>query len=321
MGAAGGVIFSLDAVYFITGLVLVGFAGETFADRSHPRRWGTGTFWLILGVIFSVGGTLPHWLTGMLVVALVALDGAGQVRHRPTPERKAEQAAHARELGDRIFLPVLAIPAVTFAFALGFRMLGLDANRGALVGLGYGSVLAMVMAVTLTHSPARALITEGRRLNELMGAMNILPQLLASLGVIFAAAQLGGLIAGGIVRLVAVDQLFLFVLANCFSMTVLTLVLGNSFAAFPVIAAGVLVPLIIRPFGADPAAVAVLTLTAGSTGTLMTPMAANFNLVPVALLRMKSDYAVIRAQLPVAIALWAIHVVLMWGLIRFSRSG
>ncbi len=158
---------------------------------------------------------------------------------------------------------------------------------------------------------------EGRRLNELMGSANILPQLLASLGVIFTAAKVGDFIASGIVRLVPTEHLFLFVLANCLSMTVLTMVLGNAFAAFPVIAAGVLVPLIIRPFGADPAAVAILTLTAGSTGTLITPMAANFNLVPVALLGMKSDYGVIRAQIPFAIALWAVHVVLMWSLIRF----
>jgi uncharacterized membrane protein len=100
-------------------------------------------------------------------------------------------------------------------------------------------------------------------------------------------------------------------------MTVLTMVLGNSFAAFPVIATGILVPLIIQPFGADPAAVAILTLSAGSTGTLMTPMAANFNLVPAALLGMRREYGVIRAQLPFAIALWGVHVVLMWGLIRF----
>jgi uncharacterized membrane protein len=319
MRAAGDVIFSLGAVYLITGLVLVSFAILTVADRGHPRRWGTGAFWLILGVIFAVGGMVPHWVTGLLVIAMVLLDGAGQVRHGPMPDCKAEQARHARELGDRIFLPVLAIPAVTFVFALAYRGLGLDANRGALVGLGYGSVLAMLIAMRLTRSTARALMEEGRRLNELMGSVNILPQLLASLGVIFTAAGLGDFIAGGIVRLVPTDNLFLFVLANCLSMTVLTMVLSNAFAAFPVIAAGVLVPLIIRPFGADPAAVAILTLSAGASGTLMTPMAANFNLVPVALLGMKSDYGVIRAQLPVAIALWTVHVLLMWSLIRFMR--
>ena len=120
MSTAGDIIFSLGAVYLITGLVLVCFAILTFADREHPRRWGTGAFWLILGVIFGAGGMLPHWVTGLLVIAMVMLDGAGQVRHGPMPDAKAEQARHARELGDRIFLPVLAIPAVTFVFALTF---------------------------------------------------------------------------------------------------------------------------------------------------------------------------------------------------------
>jgi uncharacterized membrane protein len=42
--------------------------------------------------------------------------------------------------------------------------------------------------------------------------------------------------------------------------------MGNSFAAFPVIASGVLVPLIIRPFGINPAMAAIITWTAVSSG-------------------------------------------------------
>jgi uncharacterized membrane protein len=318
MGRAAALVFSLGTVYLIAGAVLVCFALLTFADREHPRRWGAGAFWLILGAIFCLGGVLPHWVTGTLVVAMVALDAAGQVRAGPSSERVDAEARRSRTIGDRVFLPVLTIPAVTFAFALAFRGLGLDANRGALVGLGFGSALAMLVAVRLTRSDFRTLMSEGRRLNELMGSVNILPQLLASLGVIFAAAKVGDFIAGGIVRLVPSGHLFLFVVANCLSVALLVMVLGNTFAALPVIAAGVLVPLIIRPFGADPAMAAVLTLSAGASGTLMTPMAANFNIVPVALLGMKSDYAVIRAQVPVALALLAVHVLLMWSLIRLG---
>ncbi len=319
MSGAAGTIFTLGAVYVITGLVLIGFAILTAADRQHPRRFGAGAFWFVLGVVFILGSVLPYWVSGLLVIAMVALDGAGQVRAGPWTAGAAARRRDASAPGNRIFLPVVAIPLVTFAFALTFRAVGLDANRGALVGLGYGSLLAMVVAVRLTRSSPRELMVEGRRLNELMGSVTILPQLLASLGVIFTAARLGDPVASGIVRLVPADHLFLFVVANCLSMTVLTMVLGNSFAAFPVIAAGVLVPLIVQPFGADPAAVAILTLSVGASGTLMTPMAANFNLVPVALLGMKSEYAVIRAQIPVAVALWIVHVVLMWGVVRFVR--
>lgn len=112
--------------------------------------------------------------------------------------------------------------------------------------------------------------------------------------------------------------MFLLVLANCVGMTLFTIVMGNSFAAFPVIASGVLVPLIVRPFGVDPAMAGIITLTAGSSGTLITIMAANFNVVPVALLNMKKPYGVIRFQLPFALVIWSCHVLLLWALIRLA---
>ncbi|HMZ20581.1 MAG TPA: DUF979 family protein, partial [Blastocatellia bacterium] len=207
---------------------------------------------------------------------------------------------------------------VTFAFALGFRALGLDANRGALVGLGFGGLTAMLLCLWLTRSRLRTLLDEGRRLNDAMGAVNILPQLLASLGVIFTAAKVGDLIAAGIQQVIPGNNLFLLVLANCLGMSLFTMVMGNSFAAFPVIATGVLVPLIIKPFGVNPAMAAIITLTAGSSGTLMTPMAANFNIVPAALLNLRDQYGVIKFQLPYAFMLWSFHVLLLWCLIKIS---
>src|SRR5207253_6081446 len=120
----------------------------------------------------------------------------------------------------------------------------------------------------------------------------------------------------GVVYVVPKDQLFLLVLANCLGMTLFTIAMGNSFAAFSVIATGVLVPLIVAPFGADPAMTAIITLTAGSSGTLLTPMAANFNVVPTALLNMRDPYGVIKFQLPFALTIWSLHVLLMWALIK-----
>lgn len=311
-------LLSLEAIYILTGAALLIFALMTFADRTNPRRVGSGLFWLALGIIFMFGGVAPHWLTGLLVLFLVALDGLGQVGRGRVETDPAEQEEHARRLGNRIFIPVLAIPIVTFAFALVFRQLGMDANRGALVGLGVGGLAAMVMCMKLTRSGARALMNEGRRLNEAMGAVNILPQLLASLGVIFTAAGVGALIAQGIRQIIPADNLFLLVLANCLGMALFTIVMGNSFAAFPVIATGVLVPLIVQPFGVNPAMAAIITLTAGSSGTLITPMAANFNIVPAALLNMRDQYGVIKFQLPYALTLWSFHVLLLWLLIKIS---
>src|SRR2546423_450625 len=244
-------LVSHDFIYALTGLALMVFAALTFADRGNPHRLGAGTFWFTLGLIFAAGNMMPHRLSGLLVLLMVALDGAGWVRRGSRPEAtKQEQVRQADRLGDRIFLPVLLIPLVTFGFAVAFRLLGLDVNRGSLVGLGFGGVTAMAAGLILTGGTARELMEEGRRLNDAMGAVNILPQLLASLGVVFTAAKVGDLIAGGIQRIIPDNSLFPLVLANCLGMALFTLVMGNSFAAFPVIASGVLVPLIVRPYGA-----------------------------------------------------------------------
>jgi uncharacterized membrane protein len=313
-------LLNLDTVYVIAGIVLFVFAIMTFKDKANPHRYASGVFWFLLGIAFTFGTVLPPWLIGILVLAMVAIDGLGRVSRGAYNETtKAEQIAQASRLKNKIFLPVISIPLVTFAFALAFRLAGFDSaavNRAALVGLGIGGVVAMILALRITGSTTHTMFNEGRRINDTMGALSLLPQLLASLGVIFTAAKVGDLIATGIQYIIPDNSLFLLVLANCIGMTVFTMVMGNSFAAFPVIASGVLVPLIVKPFGVDPAMVAILTLTAGSSGTLMTPMAANFNIVPTALLNMKDQYGVIKFQLPFALTIWTLHVLLMWALCK-----
>jgi len=312
-------LFSLDAVYVLTGLVLWVFAWLNLRDRGNRNRRGSALFWLILGAIFVLGSVMPHWLTGVLVLLLVGLDGAGRVGHKShdgETTKTGQAAAKEHALGNRIFLPVLLIPVLALGFALVFRYLGGDTSRGALVGLGFGGMAALAAGLWLTKGTAREAFEEGRRLNDSMGSVIILPQLLASLGVIFAASKVGDLIAAGIKGVIPEESLFLLVAANCLGMTLFTLVMGNSFAAFPVITTGVLVPLIVQPFGVDPAMAAIITLTAGSTGTLMTPMAANFNIVPAALLNMRDQYGVIKFQIPFALTMWVLHVVLLWALIK-----
>ena len=95
-------------------------------------------------------------------------------------------------------------------------------------------------------------------------------------------------------------------------MALFTMIMGNAFAAFPVMAAAIGVPLLIRDFGGDPAVVGAIGMLAGFCGTLMTPMAANFNLVPAALLELKDQYGVIKAQLATAIPLLAVNILLIY---------
>ena len=318
MSLAG--LFDLEVVYVATGAVLVVFAGATLTDRANRARIGTALFWLVLGVLFALGSHLPAAVNGALVVGLVALDGLGLVRQGDYREAApAERAAAAERHGAWLFLPVLLIPTLTYAATLVFRGPGYAPNDVLYVGLGLSSAIATAVALVVTRQRPALLAQDGRRLADAIGAVLILPQLLAALGDVFKRAGVGDVIASGVAAVIPTDSLFAVVLVACGGIAVFTFVMGNSFAAFPVIMAGIGVPLLIEPFGLSPALVGIMLLTVASCGTLCTPMAANFNLVPPALLEMRDRHGVIKFQLPVAASLFAVHVLLLWGLATIWR--
>jgi uncharacterized membrane protein len=295
----------LESVYVLVGLMLLWFALLTWCDREHPRPVSTGLFWFILGILFGLGSLLPHGLAGFLVVLLVVLDGTGRVRAGDNlPSLEGGQSG-------RLIWPVLIMPAGILLASGLCRWQGWDLSQGTLLGLALGSVAALLAAMTVTGAGLSEVGSAGRRLNDALGALSLLPQLLASLGVVFAQAGVGAWMAGWVLQFVSPDQKVALVLANCLAMAGLAALTGNSFAAFPVVAQGILSPLLLKPFGADPDALAVLTLAVGASGTLITQMAANFNLVPVALLELKDPLAVIRLQRPLALGLWLGQVALM----------
>jgi uncharacterized membrane protein len=73
--------------------------------------------------------------------------------------------------------------------------------------------------------------------------------------------------------------------------------------------------LIVHRFGGDPIAMSAIGMLAGFCGTLMTPMAANFNLVPAALLELRDPNGVIKVQVPTALLLLVANTALMAGLV------
>jgi uncharacterized membrane protein len=180
-------------------------------------------------------------------------------------------------------------------------------------------VLAALAAIRISaaaervgvSAATRRLLSEGTRLTEMVGAVMILPQLLTAVGAVFDAAGVGqviGELAG--THLPAETKLGSAVV-YAVSIAAFTFLMGNSFAAFAVITGGIGIPLLVVAHGADPARVALFGLTAASSGTLVSPMAVNFNIVPAALLELRDRYAVIRFQAPVAVALLVVHVALL----------
>lgn len=297
---------TLETAFALIGALLWGYAAQIAGDRRRAGRWPAAAYWFLLGALFGFGAWLPHWVSGLLVVALVGVEAAGGVRMQATPPPSGVAAAP----GLRALWPVLTIPAVTFTVAGLAALSGGDVGRGAVVGLAVGGVLAAGAALIAGRFSGQTALDAGRRLTEDIGPLHLLPQLLASLGLLFTAAGVGDLIAGAVGGVVPRGSALGAAVAYFLGMTLFTALVGNSFAAFSVVTTGVGVPLVIAPFGLDPAFVAILGLTAGSCGTLCTPMAANFNLLPVGLYGLADNYAVIRLQWRLAAVLWPAHVLI-----------
>jgi len=91
---------------------------------------------------------------------------------------------------------------------------------------------------------------------------------------------------------------------------IFTMIMGNAFAAITVMTVGIGAPFVLA-YGANPAVIAMLALTCGYCGTLLTPMAANFNIVPVAILDMKDKMGVIKVQILPAIFMIVFQIIYM----------
>ena len=143
-----------------------------------------------------------------------------------------------------------------------------------------------------------------------VGSSSLLPQLLGVLGAIFATAGIGKIIGHFASGIVPQGVPVLGVIAYCLGIVIFTMIMGNAFAAFTVITIGVGVPFVIAQ-GGNPAVVGALGMTCGYCGTLLTPMAANFNIVPAAILETKNKYTLIKAQALMSFALIIVHIILM----------
>ena len=63
----------LDYVYLLVGIILFIFAIQSFLDKEHKYRIGTGLFWLLYSVSFIFGSYLSKEINGWLVIAMAAI--------------------------------------------------------------------------------------------------------------------------------------------------------------------------------------------------------------------------------------------------------
>ena len=304
-------------IYTVAGLMFAGFAWLSASDRGNAKRFGNAGFYALLSGSFLFGDRIGDLGNGVLVLGLVAIAGTGAMGRGARGTTGAiERQAEAARRGNRLFLPALVIPATALLGTLAFKGVPalVDPKQITLVALTCGVLLALAIGYAWFRPRPATPFAEGLRLMDSVGWAAVLPQMLASLGAVFALAGVGQVVGGIAGAAIPAGSLIGAVLVYALGMAAFTMVMGNAFAAFPVMFAAVAMPLLIGRHHGDPAVIAAIGMLAGFCGTLMTPMAANFNLVPAALLDLKDKSAVIRAQIPTALPLLAVNIALLYWL-------
>lgn len=304
----------LGAVYVLAGLVFGAVAVASALARAERRRWVNAGFWGLIAVSFLLGDRLGDLGNGLLVLGLVALGGVMGLGPAPAPVSGG--APTAARLGSWIFLPLLIIPIATLVGTATLPVIRLgaaplvDPKQATVISLALGVIIALGAAMVMTRLPVRAPIEEARRLLQSVGTAAILPQLLAALGAVFVLAKVGPAVQVLMSGWIPLDNRLAVIAAYCGGMALFTMIVGNAFAALPIMMAGLGAPLIVGRFGGDAAVVGALGMLSGFCGTLMTPMAAH-NIVPTALLDLP-PWAVIRVQAPTALIILAANIGLMY---------
>jgi uncharacterized membrane protein len=303
-------VIKIGAVYILAGLLFAAVAILSARDR----RWGNATFWGLLATSFLFGDRIGDFGNGILVLALAITGGFRLMRpSKPATTTSKERQISANKNANMLFLPALAIPAVALVGSLGLKNSGLiDPAQATPISLALGIVVGLAAALIWLRPAASVPLQDAQRLFDSVGWAAILPQMLAALGAMFALSGVGDQVGRLVSEYLPLDGRLAAVAAYAVGMALFTVAMGNAFAAFPVMTAAIGIPIVIQRFGGTPAAVAAIGMLSGFCGTLLTPMAANFNIVPVALLELKDRNAVIRAQAPTAFMMLVANILLMY---------
>ncbi len=295
-----------EIFFIIIGIVFILVGLKALADKQFTNSKTSALFWFIVAFTFIAGPYVPKFITGLCVVLMALLTAVGKVGQSASDVPTAtETRANADKLGNKIFIAPLVLALSAWIIATVWKKLG--ANNA----VGLSAMIALIVVFMVTGSKKEYAIKDGTRLMDNIGPVGLLPQVLAALGALFTAAGVGDVIAKGIEMVIPHNNRLIAVIVYCLAMALFTAIMGNGFAAFSVITVGIGIPFLISQ-GANPLVVGAMGLTAGYCGTLMTPMAANFNIMPAALLETKNKYGIIKMQLPYAIAMLIAHIILMY---------
>lgn len=296
----------LNVVWVIIGLIMIYAGIKNLLDKENPSRVGTAVFWCSFGIVCGFGSWLPAKVSGVLVLIMCLPPIFKKVKigktDNPTKEHTEQQF---KKIGMKIFVPAFSVAVCSLFFAL-------FSNMSSMVAITVGVIVAMVLLMafdTKQNKPA-VFLNDSERFLGITGPLSMLPQLLGCLGGVFTAAGVGDVIAQLVEKIVPKGNVNIGIIVYAIGMVLFTMIMGNAFAAITVMTVGIGAPFVLA-YGANPVVIGMLALTCGYCGTLLTPMAANFNILPVAILNMKDRWGAIKNQVLVAIFMLVFQICYM----------
>ena len=296
----------LNVVWVIIGLITIYAGIKNLLDKENPSRVGTAVFWCSFGIVCGFGSWLPAKVSGVLVLIMCLPPIFKKVKigktDNPTKEHTEQQF---KKIGMKIFVPAFSVAVCSLFFAL-------FSNMSSMVAITVGVIVAMVllMAFDAKQNKPAVFLNDSERFLGITGPLSMLPQLLGCLGGVFTAAGVGDVIAQLVEKIVPKGNVNIGIIVYAIGMVLFTMIMGNAFAAITVMTVGIGAPFVLA-YGANPVVIGKLALTCGYCGTLLTPMAANFNILPVAILNMKDRWGAIKNQVLVAIFMLVFQICYM----------
>ena len=296
----------LNVVWVIIGLITIYAGIKNLLDKENPSRVGTAVFWCSFGIVCGFGSWLPAKVSGVLVLIMCLPPIFKKVKigktDNPTKEHTEQKF---KKIGMKIFVPAFSVAVCSLFFAL-------FSNMSSMVAITVGVIVAMILLMafdTKQNKPA-VFLNDSERFLGITGPLSMLPQLLGCLGGVFTAAGVGDVIAQLVEKIVPKGNVNIGIIIYAIGMVLFTMIMGNAFAAITVMTVGIGAPFVLA-YGANPVVIGMLALTCGYCGTLLTPMAANFNILPVAILNMKDRWGAIKNQVLVAIIMLLFQICYM----------
>ena len=296
----------LNVVWLIIGLITIYAGIKNLLDKENPSRVGTAVFWCSFGIVCGFGTWLPAKVSGALVLIMCLPPIFKKVKigkvDNPTKEHTEQQF---KKIGMKIFIPAFSVAVCSLFFAL-------FSNMSSMVAITLGVVVAMILLIAYDSKQNKPVVflKDSERFLGITGPLSMLPQLLGCLGGVFTAAGVGDVVAWLVEKIVPKGNVNIGIIVYAIGMVLFTMIMGNAFAAITVMTVGIGAPFVLA-YGANPVVIGMLALTCGYCGTLLTPMAANFNILPVAILNMKDRWGVIKKQVLVAIIMLVFQICYM----------